>query len=68
MSTHHKALPWWLRWQRICLQCKGPKFDPWVGKVPWRMVIYSSILAWRIPCKEEPGVLYSMGLLSRLSD
>ena len=29
-------LPWWLRWQRICLQCKGPMFDPWVGKIPWR--------------------------------
>ena len=27
---------WWLRWWRICLQCRRPGFDPWVGKVPWR--------------------------------
>ena len=25
------------------------------------MAIYSSILAWRIPCMEEPGGLHSMG-------
>ena len=25
-----------LRWQRICLQYKRPRFDPWVGKIPWR--------------------------------
>ena len=26
-------LPWWLRWQRICLQCRRCKrhgFNPWV--------------------------------------
>ena len=22
--------------QRICLQCRRPGFDPWVGKIPWR--------------------------------
>ena len=30
------GLPWWLGWWRICLQCRTPKFDPWVGKIPWR--------------------------------
>ena len=30
------GLPWWLRWQRIRLQCKRPRFDPWVRKIPWR--------------------------------
>ena len=30
------SLPWWLRWSRICLQCRRPRFDPWVGKIPWR--------------------------------
>ena len=20
----------------ICLKCRGPGFDPWVGKIPWR--------------------------------
>ena len=28
--------PCWLRQQRICLQCKRPQFDPWVGTIPWR--------------------------------
>ena len=26
----------WLRWWRICLQCRRPGFGPWVGKIPWR--------------------------------
>ena len=21
---------------RFCLQCRRPRFDPWVGKIPWR--------------------------------
>ena len=21
---------------RICLQCRRPEFDPWVGKIPWK--------------------------------
>ena len=29
-------LPWWLRWEKICLQYRGPWFDPWVRKIPWR--------------------------------
>ena len=29
-------LPWWLRWERICLQCRRPLFSFWVGKIPWR--------------------------------
>ena len=24
------------QWQRICLQCRRCRFDPWVGKIPWR--------------------------------
>ena len=30
------GLPWWLRWLRICLQCRRPGFNPWVGKIPWK--------------------------------
>ena len=30
------GLSWWLRWWRICLQCRRPGFDSWVGKIPWR--------------------------------
>ena len=29
-------LPLWLSWKRICLQCRRPGFDPWVGKIPCR--------------------------------
>ena len=31
-----RGLPWWFRWQSICLQRRRPGFDPWVGKIPWR--------------------------------
>ena len=24
-----------VRWQRICLQCRRLRFNPWVGKIPW---------------------------------
>ena len=30
-----EGLPQWLRRWRICLQCRRPRFDPWVGKI-WR--------------------------------
>ena len=32
-------------------------FDSWVGKTPLekKMATHSSILAWDIPCIEEPG-------------
>ena len=32
----YRGLPWWLSGKRICLQCKRPGFNPWVGKIPWR--------------------------------
>ena len=35
-SAPNLGLPWWLRWWIICLQCKRPRFDPWVRKIPWR--------------------------------
>ena len=37
-ATHSRllGLPWWLSWQRVCLQFGRPGFDPWVGKIPWR--------------------------------
>ena len=40
VTTEHqydaRRLPWWLRRERICLQCRRPGFDLWVGKIPWR--------------------------------
>ena len=49
----------WLRQQRVCLQCRRPRFAPWVWKIPWRRewLPHSSILAWRIPWIEKPGKL-----------
>ena len=38
-SYYHRTpsrLPLWLSWQRICLQCGSPEFDPRIGKIPWR--------------------------------
>ena len=36
--------------KKICLQCRRPWFDSWVGKIPLDMgaATYSSFLAWRI--------------------
>ena len=31
------GLPWWLGQLRIHLQCTRPRFNPWVGKIPWKM-------------------------------
>ena len=31
------GLPWYLSWLRICLQCRRPQFDSWVGKICWRI-------------------------------
>ena len=31
-----EGLPWWPGWQRVCLQCGRPGFDPWVWKIPRR--------------------------------
>ena len=41
--------------------------ETWVGSLGWEdplekgMATHSSILAWRIPWTEEPGVLQSIG-------
>ena len=42
-------------------------WETWVQSIVWEdllekgMAIHSSILAWRIPWTEEPGMLQSMG-------
>ena len=54
-------LPWWLRWQRICLHCRRLGFSPWSGRSPGEGKGYhSSILAWRIPWTEKLDGLWSM--------
>ena len=51
----------WLRQQRTGLQCRRPRFNPWVGggagggdPLEKGMATHSRILAWRIPWTEEP--------------
>ena len=51
------GLPWQLSGKQSACQCRR-RGIPWVGK---EMATYSSILAWEIPCTEEPGGLQSMG-------
>ena len=40
------GLPLWLSWQRICLQCRRPVSNPWVGKIPWRRERLSIPVFW----------------------
>ena len=39
-----------LSWQRICLQCRRPQFDSWVGKIPWRRVRLLTPVFLGFPC------------------
>ena len=47
----------------IC-QWRRHRFNPWSGKIPLgkEVAAHSTILAWEIPWREEPGGLLSMGL------
>ena len=29
-------LSWWLTWLRVCQQCGRPRFNLWIGRIPWR--------------------------------
>ena len=49
------GLPRWLSWQRIHLQCGRPRFDPWLGKIPWRRERLPTPVFW----PEEFHGLYS---------
>ena len=59
-------LPWWLRWQRIHLQCRRPRFDPWVGKIPWRRQ-WQPTLDWRIPMYRGAGCTTVCGVRHNLA-
>ena len=58
-----KGLPWWFRWQSVCLQYGRHGFDPWVGKIPWRRKwqLTPVFLPGKIPWMEEPVRLQPMG-------
>ena len=46
-----------------CRRCKRRRFNPCVGKIPWRRAWQSTpvFLAWRMLWTEEPGGLQSIG-------
>ena len=58
------GLPWWLKWERICIQCRRPGFNPWIGKILWRKTQQSTpvFLAGQSHGQSGPGGLQSMGL------
>ena len=33
----NSVVPWWLSGKEPQCQCRTRGFDPWVGKIPWRM-------------------------------
>ena len=47
--------PWWPAGKEICLQCGRPRFDPWVGKTPWRREQLPASVFW----SEELHAVYS---------
>ena len=65
-ATHSSilGLSWWLRWQRIYLQCGRPGFDTWVGNIPWRRAWQPTpiFLLGESPWTEEPGGLQTLRL------
>ena len=48
---------------KTCLQCGGPGFNPWFGKILWRRAWQCTpvFLLGESPWTEEPGGLQSMG-------
>ena len=56
-------LPSWLGGKESACQCRRLRFDPWIGKIPWRRKWQpTSVFCWEIPWTEESGGLQSMGL------
>ena len=55
-------LPWWLKRERICLQCGKPGSDLCVGKILWRKARQPILifLPGESPWTEEPGRLQGM--------
>ena len=64
VTVKKKGASLWLHGIKSTCQCRRPGFDPWVERIPLEeeMATHSSILAWKIPWKEEPGGLQSIGL------
>ena len=58
------GLPRWHSGRESAWLCWRQRFDPWIGKIPWRRKWQppcSSILAWKIPWIEVPDGVQSLG-------
>ena len=55
----------WLSGKESACQCRRCSFDPWEDRLEKEMAMHSSILAWRIPCTEEPGGLHTVHGVTR---
>ena len=48
-GSYYLGLPRQLSWKRICLQCRRPQFDSWIGKTHWRrdrLQLYCFVSTW----------------------
>ena len=66
MRYAYTWLPRWLSGKESACQCRRCwrcGFNPWVRKMPEEemAVTHSSVLAWKMPWKEEPARLKSLG-------
>ena len=66
------GLPWWLRWSRIPLQCRGnpsdrPEVDPWVGKIPWRRERLPTPVFWPGDSMDCPWGRIELDMAEQLS-
>ena len=56
----------WLSWWRNRLQCGRPRFDPWIGNIPWRRERLSAPIFWP---REFHGLVHGVPKSrTRLSD
>ena len=61
-AQERRGLSWWLGCKESTCQCRRRRFDPWVGKIPWRREWQPTRDAdWEIPWTEEPGRLQCTG-------
>ena len=63
------GLPWWLSGKEFAYECRKLRFNPWVGKVPWRkkwqpapVFLPGKANAVFLPGKEEPGRYHDRGV------
>ena len=56
----------------MCLQCRRPRFDSWVGKIPWQRDRLPTPVVLGFPCgsagKESTCNLGDLGLIPGLED